>query len=109
MPIFFAMSVAPEIRVCRPQVIFILQLQLTLLDTAAKAIVSRSKPSAFPSALRAKQSAVQTLTSEDVQTDAIIQKTCPRCGRTEMRYYTMQLRSADEGTTVFYSCECGWK
>ena len=26
-----------------------------------------------------------------------------------MRYYTLQLRSADEGSTVFYSCECGHK
>jgi len=27
-----------------------------------------------------------------------------------MRYYTQQLRSADEGSTVFYSCgQCGYK
>lgn len=35
---------------------------------------------------------------------------CPKCGRGEMVYNTAQLRSADEGQTVFYSCEgCGYK
>ena len=52
---------------------------------------------------------MQTLTAEDVQQDAVIEQTCPQCGRNEMRYYTQQLRSADEGSTVFYSCECGYK
>lgn len=59
--------------------------------------------------LRSKRSAVQNLTEEDVQTTATIRQTCPECGIEEMRYYTLQLRSADEGSTVFYSCECGHK
>lgn len=79
------------------------------IDIVSKTITSRSKPSAFPSALRSKRSAVQNLTSADKKTTALIQETCPQCGRTEMTYYTLQLRSADEGTTVFYSCECGYK
>lgn len=78
-------------------------------DASSKVIISKSKPSAFPSALRAKRSAVQTLTREDVQQDAVIERTCPRCDRKEMRWYTQQLRSADEGTTVFYHCVCGYK
>ncbi|KAK2875012.1 hypothetical protein FQN49_001854 [Arthroderma sp. PD_2] len=78
-------------------------------DRASKTIVSESKPNAFPSALRTKSSAVRELTEEDRQADAVIQQTCPDCGRTEMRYYTLQLRSADEGSTVFYTCECGHK
>ncbi|KAL2039925.1 hypothetical protein N7G274_007328 [Stereocaulon virgatum] len=73
-------------------------------DTSASTITTRSKPSAFPSALRSKRSAVQTLTEDDVQKDAVIQQTCSECGSKEMRYYTQQLRGADEGTTVFYSC-----
>lgn len=72
-------------------------------------MTTRSKPTAFPSALRARRSAVQTLTAADVQTDASIRQTCPNCGRGEMRYYTLQLRSADEGSTVFYNCVCGYK
>ena len=79
------------------------------LDTASTSTITRSKPSAFPSALRAKRSAVQTLTEEDTQTTAKIGMTCDVCGREEMRWYTRQLRSADEGTTVFYVCDCGHK
>jgi hypothetical protein len=71
--------------------------------------VSESKPSAFPSALRAKRSAVQTLSAEDRKTEAIIDRTCGECGRKEMFYTTVQLRSADEGSTVFYRCVCGFK
>ena len=80
-----------------------------LSDTAATSIKTTSKPSAFPSILRAKKSTVQTLTEADVQKGAVIAETCPECGRKEMTFYTQQLRSADEGSTVFYSCECGHK
>lgn len=34
---------------------------------------------------------------------------CPECGRDELTYNTAYLRSADEGQTVFYTCECGFK
>lgn len=44
-----------------------------------------------------------------MQTEATIRQTCEKCGREEVRYYTLQLRSADEGSTVFYTCECGHK
>ncbi|KAF9764727.1 DNA-directed RNA polymerase I subunit RPA12 [Nosema granulosis] len=40
---------------------------------------------------------------------AKIKYQCPNCGADEMMYNTAQLRSADEGQTVFYSCECGYK
>lgn len=80
-----------------------------MVDVLSKKVTVTSKPSAFPSLLRSKLSLVQTLTEDDVQTKATIKKTCPECGRDEMRYTTVQLRSADEGSTVFYSCECGYK
>ncbi|KAI5180863.1 DNA-directed RNA polymerase I subunit RPA12 [Nematocida sp. AWRm80] len=38
-----------------------------------------------------------------------IKEECPKCKSEYMYYYTMQLRSADEGQTVFYECECGYK
>lgn len=66
-----------------------------------------SNPSAFPSALRQRRSAVQTLAAEDLNTEATISQPCPACGRPEMWFRTMQLRGADEGATVFYRCECG--
>ncbi|KAI4293292.1 DNA-directed RNA polymerase I subunit RPA12 [Pancytospora philotis] len=40
---------------------------------------------------------------------AKIDKKCPKCGSRQMEYSTAQLRSADEGQTVFYSCSCGYK
>ena len=76
-------------------------------DTSSKTVITRSKPSAFPSSLRTKRSEVQTLTAEDMNVEAVIRQTCDKCGREEVRFTTQQLRSADEGTTVFYSCECG--
>jgi DNA-directed RNA polymerase I subunit RPA12 len=76
-------------------------------DTSSKVVTSRSKPGAFPSTLRDKLSDVQSLNVEELQVEAVITKTCPECGRKEMFYHTKQLRSADEGTTVFYRCECG--
>ncbi|RPA82560.1 hypothetical protein BJ508DRAFT_413996 [Ascobolus immersus RN42] len=72
-------------------------------------VTTRSHDGAFPSALRAKRSAIQKLEDGDVNTEATINQTCPECGRTEMKFYTMQLRSADEGATVFYRCDCGYR
>ncbi len=33
-----------------------------------------------------------------------VNEECPKCKNPQMEYYTMQLRSADEGQTVFYQC-----
>lgn len=35
---------------------------------------------------------------------ATIEEPCVRCGAREVGYYTVQLRSVDEGQTVFYEC-----
>lgn len=78
-------------------------------DMASKTIVTTSKPTDFPSLLRQKLSTIQTVERHKVQTEALIQETCEKCGRKEVRFTSVQLRSADEGATNFYTCECGHK
>lgn len=34
----------------------------------------------------------------------IVERKCPQCQNDKMSYATLQLRSADEGQTVFYTC-----
>ncbi|MEW5297523.1 MAG: hypothetical protein WDW36_000728 [Sanguina aurantia] len=44
------------------------------------------------------------------RTRATVDEPCPKCAHRQLEYYTMQLRSADEGQTVFYECvKCGHK
>ncbi|RWR80113.1 DNA-directed RNA polymerase I subunit RPA12-like protein [Cinnamomum micranthum f. kanehirae] len=35
---------------------------------------------------------------------AVVNEACPLCKHPQLEYYTKQLRSADEGQTVFYEC-----
>lgn len=80
-------------------------------DTSSKTISTASKPTAFPSSLRTRlRSDVQEYDEGEIQTDAIIDHPCEKCGNPQTRYYTQQLRSADEGSTVFYTCpKCSHK
>lgn len=38
------------------------------------------------------------------KTRQVIKEPCPKCNYPELMFHTMQLRSADEGQTVFYEC-----
>lgn len=59
--------------------------------------------------LRQKLSIVQSVERHKIQTEAVVNETCEKCGRTEVKYSAVQLRSADEGSTIFYTCDCGHK
>ncbi|KAG8228402.1 hypothetical protein J437_LFUL003875 [Ladona fulva] len=40
----------------------------------------------------------------------LVERQCPICSNDKMAYATVQLRSADEGQTVFYTCtKCNYK
>lgn len=80
-----------------------------MLDSTSSTTVTKSKPSDFPSFLRQKLSSVQTVRRHEVNTEAMTNQTCPKCGRLEVRFSAVQLRSADEGSTIFFTCECGYK
>lgn len=64
-----------------------------------------SSANAFPSALKSKRALVQnSLTDGDAakDRDPIVQERCESCGHIGLSYKEMQLRSADEGSTIFY-------
>jgi DNA-directed RNA polymerase I subunit RPA12 len=103
--------VEQTIEVSYPQLIFlaIYMLIFFFTDTSSKTVITKTKASSFPSVLRQKRSAVQTIEHSDRNNDATINETCPSCGKKEVKYYSLQLRSADEGSTNFYTCDCGHK
>jgi DNA-directed RNA polymerase I subunit RPA12 len=69
-------------------------------------IVTSSRPEAFPH----KPKLEATEEKHYLKDGATIQEKCPKCDHYEMVFHTAQLRSADEGQTVFYSCvKCGYK
>lgn len=79
------------------------------IDTASKVVATQSKPSDFPSLLRQKLSIVKTVERHKIQTEALANETCEKCGSNEVRFSAVQLRGADEGSTIFYTCACGHK
>ncbi|KAI8816783.1 transcription factor S-II-domain-containing protein [Fimicolochytrium jonesii] len=76
-------------------------------------VVTKSRPDAFPDrpTMRKKLEEEESgdRTSQHLRDGATIKEKCPKCDAPEMVFHTAQLRSADEGQTVFYSCvKCGY-
>ncbi|CAI4214847.1 unnamed protein product [Parascedosporium putredinis] len=77
-------------------------------DIAQTNTISTTTPGDFPSALRQKlHTSIQTVEKHKIDMMPKTQEKCPKCGAYEVRYTTLQLRSADEGSTVLYFCDCG--
>ncbi|KAH9994510.1 DNA-directed RNA polymerase I kDa polypeptide [Russula vinacea] len=64
-------------------------------------ITTHSHPDAFPSSLRQLRKTMTKVT-----------ETCPECGHMEAYSKEIQMRSADEGSTILYTCvncQHGWR
>lgn len=81
------------------------------------AVVTTSYPKPLPewveeytNTLKAKAGDTSGVNKHNKGKRAVVNEECPKCKNPTMEYYTMQLRSADEGQTVFYECtKCGHK
>ncbi|XP_040568487.1 DNA-directed RNA polymerase I subunit RPA12 [Lepeophtheirus salmonis] len=52
----------------------------------------------------------RTVGVNDLQSEPTVERTCSNCGHGLMSYAALQLRSADEGQTVFFTClKCKFK
>ncbi|KAG8846232.1 DNA-directed RNA polymerase I core subunit rpa12 [Serendipita sp. 411] len=72
-------------------------------------IVTHLREDAFPSELRQKRK-MQTRYQENVETRPIETIVCKQCGFDKGYTMEKQLRSADEGSTVFTEClRCGFQ
>lgn len=65
----------------------------------------------FPSSLRNKlRSQTQTVSRKDIGDGPVVEVECPECSNDKATWSEAQLRSADEGSTIFYRCQrCGHK
>ncbi len=65
-------------------------------------MITKSPPTTKPT--WADEAADQSTGGKEMVKHATIEEPCPKCNHPEMYFYTMQLRSVDEGSTVFYEC-----
>ncbi|KAK8790914.1 hypothetical protein WA158_005545 [Blastocystis sp. Blastoise] len=80
------------------------KFKCTFEDLHNTIIVSHSKPKAPLAWLEEDKK------KKEKSNNAFVDEECPRCGHSQMMFYTLQLRSADEGSTVFYECpKCRYK
>lgn len=78
-------------------------------DIMAPEVVTKSAPTTKPNWV-ADDTQSQSSGGKEMVKHATIEEPCPKCNHPELYFYTMQLRSVDEGSTVFYECpSCSYK
>ncbi|XP_046603886.1 DNA-directed RNA polymerase I subunit RPA12 [Neodiprion virginianus] len=75
-------------------------------DMAVSYTLNFNSKDAYASSARQGEAA----DDEDEAEGPVVERRCPQCQNDKMSYATLQLRSADEGQTVFYTCtKCRFK
>lgn len=79
------------------------QSHLSLIQDRLPTRTTYSTPRPAPLWARSEEEQ-RALSKPSEPVRATIEEPCIRCGHPEVGYYTVQLRSVDEGQTVFYEC-----
>lgn len=73
-------------------------------DLVRKETVATSERGVPQRWLESAEEKKKRLKKKDEADQATVSEQCPKCNHDRASFYTMQLRSADEGQTVFYTC-----
>lgn len=69
-----------------------------------------SKETSYTVIFNKRENSSSKRKNEDEEEGPTIERKCPKCGHDKMSYAALQLRSADEGQTVFFTClKCKFK
>mmetsp|Transcript_103939 Transcript_103939/g.298703 ORF Transcript_103939/g.298703 Transcript_103939/m.298703 type:complete len:149 (-) Transcript_103939:139-585(-) len=57
-----------------------------------------------------EEAALEAKRKDTITEHPEIDQECPQCGNDRLQFWTKQLRSADEGMSVFFHCKkCSWR
>ena len=70
-------------------------------DLPSRTTTSADRPVPLWAKSDEEQAALKTLSEPKRM---VVEEPCVKCGASEVGFYTVQLRSVDEGQTVFYEC-----
>ena len=78
----------------------------TYADLPKNHVVTKSEVRSIPDWLSTAE--VKKTKKDGSKNRMTVDEPCPKCAHSWVEFYTVQLRSVDEGSTVFYECpSCG--